>query len=150
MSDCKTCSKCREVKAVAEFYLGAGNRCKECSKKQSIAWRNANPKKRAATEAAYQKRNPEKLAARNAAYHKENPEKVAANQKAYRKRNPGVAAKLNAAVCLELRQAYVANCIGLPSAHITPELLDLKRQQLEAHRLSKQIAKALNAKGEPA
>jgi len=164
MTDCKTCSKCGEVKAGSEFYSGRTRPCKECESSNGAAYRKANPEKVAARKASYRKANPEKVATAVAAWRKANPEKVAAQGPAYCKANPEKVAagkvayyKKNAEkihamakfVASEMRPAYVATCIGLPVSRLTPELLALKRQQLKTHRLSKQIAKALKAKGKP-
>ena len=99
MTDCKTCSKCGEVKAASEFYLGKARPCKECSRKTNADYYKANSKKLAASATAYYKANPEKAAAwRNAnsekvnttrnAWRKENPRKMRAYRDVWKKKNP--------------------------------------------------------------
>ena len=150
MTDCKTCSKCGEVKAVSEFYSGRARPCKKCISADGAAYCKANPEKVVARSAAYRKANHEKAAAYKAAYRKENPEKHAAKNAAWGKANPEKVAAIKKSSVLEMRPAYIAGVIGLPTSHLTPELLALKREQLTTHRLSKQITQAIKAQGAPA
>lgn len=59
----KTCSDCREVKKVTEFYkgnAGSGGRqscCKACQRAKSLAWKKANPERHKTTALAYEDRN---------------------------------------------------------------------------------------------
>ena len=179
MTDCKTCSKCGEVKAVAEFRLHRAS-CKKCALAYEVAYRKANHEKEAARHAAYRKANHEKVAAsqaarrkashekvlasqaayrkanhekvlaRNAAYRKANPKKVAASQAAYRKAIPEKISADNKLYASEMRPSYIAGVIGIKVAQLPPELLALKREQLATHRLPKQITQAIKAQGAPA
>ena len=144
--DCKVCSKCGEVKAVAEFRVKR-NTCTACGKAYQAAYRKANAEKVAATRAAWLKANPEKMAAYQAAHCKANAGKVAAQRAAYRKANPEKVAAKNAAQILKMMPAYLAAVIGLPVSHLSPELIALKREQLATYRLSKQITQAIQAQG---
>lgn len=171
--DCKTCSKCGEVKALSEFYKNCSP-CKNCKDLHVAAYRKANPEKAAARNANWRKANPEKVAAAQAAYRKkkpENPEKAAARKAAWRKANPEnpkerndrnsawrkknpekLAANRSAYGFVEraeLRPSYVARMLQIPVSQLTPELLELKREQLLFKRLARDLTQAAKADESP-
>ncbi len=77
MGDTKRCSKCEEVKDVAEFSKhksqkdGLQNRCKACDK----AYYEANKNKKKAQQKAYREANKDKIKAYDKVYRKENNDK---------------------------------------------------------------------------
>lgn len=92
----------------------------------------ANPEKMKAYQAAHRAANPEKMKARGAAWLAANREKMKAYCDARR-----------AVRVAQLHPAYVAGRLGLPVAEVTPELLEMKREQLTLHRLGRQVKAAL-------
>ena len=94
----KTCTKCGESKAVAEFHKhsrgsgGFASSCKSCTSIAQSTHRAANRGRYSAADAAYRAANPEKTRAinakSNAKYCAANREKVNAANAAYRAAHP--------------------------------------------------------------
>lgn len=99
----KTCTKCGEAKAEAEFSKrkdsedGLRGQCRVCHKAVKVAWYEANREKVDARNTAWKKANPDKVLAAGATYREANPEKVNAASATYRKENPEKVAARNAA-----------------------------------------------------
>jgi hypothetical protein len=104
MESSKKCTKCGEVKPLADFSKrkmskdGLKSQCKSCIREYSQknkekmaayikAYQEANKEKMAAYIKAYQEANKEKMAAYSKAYREANKEKMAAYSKAYQEAN---------------------------------------------------------------
>lgn len=161
MTDCKTCSKCGEVKALTEFYKNTAA-CKKCTRFAASAYVKANPEKAAAQRAAHYKANRDKYLSAAAAYAKANPEKAAASHTSWVKRNPEKVAAHSAAryaawikanpegeknrravEVAELKPSYLRRLLRTPISQLTPELLALKREQLTLKRATNQLKKEM-------
>jgi hypothetical protein len=96
----KTCSRCKESKALTEYYKdklkkdGREYHCKLCKKKRppkasyQKAYHEANKEKIAVKQKAYYQANKEKIAVKEKAYREANKEKRKATCKAWAKANP--------------------------------------------------------------
>ena len=135
MTQTKVCSKCGVEKEVGEFLPlknakdGLRGYCRECERAKNKAWAEANPDKVRAKTKAWREANPEKVRARVKAWAEANPDKVRAKNKAGRD---------------ELRDSYVKHKLGVSTA--PSELIELKREQLKMHRLTKQFNQLLKEK----
>lgn len=132
----KTCTKCGETKALEALVMSRGKPrsfCKACKSAYDAACRAANPEKFSARSAAWNAANAEKVAAYQAAYraayYPANFEKIAARRADY---------------VASLSASYLSSLLGIPTAQLTPELLELKREQLSLRRLARQLKKAAN------
>lgn len=171
--DTKTCTKCGETKALTEFYVnkgcvgGVSSQCKAChriaSKQRYLAnpekviararvWAEANPEKRKTICAKSAKKRAPEIAEYTKKWRKENPnkayrvlhpDKYRACQREWKKNNPEKQRAQKQRAQALLTPAYVANALHLPVGQLTPELLELKRQQLELHRLQRQLQATL-------
>ncbi len=96
------------------------------------AWNKANPEKRKAKDRSYYERNSSKISAKNKEWKAANREKVLAFSRKH---------------CAKTQQSLppsrVASYLGLPVTDLTPELLELKRQQLALHRLGRELKEAI-------
>ena len=158
----KTCTKCGEVKALAAFSKDKGKKdglhgvCKQCRSDAYAAYKKSNPEKFKALKSAWNKANPEKVKAHRVKYYKDNAGKIATRNAAYYKAN---AEKINHRVAANtdterqrdysakraaaMSGSYVRNALRIPAAaSIAPELISLKREQLETYRLAKQLKQA--------
>lgn len=99
----KTCSKCCVVKAQSLFYAGSRNKCKECVKTESAAWRAKNRdyhrqqalkwhfenrERSIARMRVNAKKNMARIVELNREWRKNNPEKAAAQSKKWRQKFP--------------------------------------------------------------
>lgn len=86
----KTCTKCGEAKAVAEFSKNAQKRdglrcsCKACDNASNAKWFAANPEKKREYDVSWRATNPDKARAKSAKWKAANTEKV----KAWKTANP--------------------------------------------------------------
>jgi hypothetical protein len=110
----KVCAECAERRQPSHFYKGA-NTCRRCVGVKAEA-------EEVAIQATYTLWQ---------ASHPGWPEPAEADLKAWGARQA-------------LEPTYVAQRLGIPISRLTPELLDLKREQLTIHRLSKQLKRAKN------
>lgn len=126
MSDCKTCSKCGEVKALDDFYsAGRGylaSSCRRCHNDVSRAWRASNHDRNLQLERARREKDRELFNQRSREWHRQRPE---ANRRIFQRH------------IQELSDTYVLSKLKLPAA--SPELISLKREQLFLLRLTKQL-----------
>lgn len=119
--DTKTCTKCGETKPLEMFHKdprradrgGLRPHCKAC------------------------------VAAASAAYRAANRGKVKAYRAARYAANPGKIEQQNTKKITELKPDYIAQKLRIPVDQLTPELLESKRQQLELHRLNRQLQATL-------
>ena len=125
----KKCTKCGEEKSLTEFrkYVKGrsyNNFCKACLASRAKTWRENNKEKVSALRKVSRAKNREKNCAVSMAWYKDNSEREIAKKK---EKTSG------------LHGGYVAQRLGLPLAECTPELIELKREQLRIYRLTKQL-----------
>lgn len=108
----------------------------EKAKASSAAWRISNPEKVQAHRTSEKERA--RIAAYRDAWKAANPEKVKAYARAWVEANPekvrATRARLISIVC----PSYAAKALGLPLALVPPELIELKRLQIQIKRELKQ------------
>lgn len=130
----KTCPKCGEVKALSEFNKDAISKdgkqfwCKKCHSASWKIWYLKNAERKRDREAKRRAENPERARARFAKWCADNPE---ARVRATRLRAEN------------LTDGYVADVMRIKVKDCPPELIELKRYQLEMHRMTKQLAKEI-------
>jgi len=131
----KTCSKCGFVGDV-DLFVRNENKCKWCEKAYKKAYYKAYRK---AQMKAHYKANSENIKAQQKAYRKANSEHIKAQQKAYRKANSEhtkeLAKEYDKARVDSLLDSYVVRSLNMKKEEVTPELLELKRDQLKIFRL---------------
>lgn len=137
----KTCTKCGEVKALDAFHShkskkdGLGSNCNSCSIARNKIWRQNNKDKEKLIHSIWYAKNKEKAKVKIYAWRKENPEKVSVYRNKWRKENPEKIKEQENRSRDKLLPGYVAITLKMPVASIPPEMLAMKRQQLEIHRL---------------
>ena len=89
------------------------------------AWRKDHPEK----VAEYRRKHADEAKAMGMAWRKDHPEKVAE----YRRKHVD-----------EVSQSYVANLLEIPTAKVTPELLQMKRDEIALRRMARTLKKASN------
>lgn len=145
----KRCSGCGETKPVSEFNKQKDNKdglrtyCKVCHRANVVKWRVDNPDKKRVANAEWSIRNPDKVRASNAKYRANNLEKVRAANAKCRAENPEKERAYAARKAAELAPGYIANTLRIPVADLTPELLELKREQILTTRAVKQLIKEI-------
>jgi len=93
VKDQKQCSKCAEVKRLAEFSLdsrgkfGLRSYCKACAVVEQMIYYAQNKEKYAAQSKAYRKANKEEISEQKRIYGQEHKEEIAGRNKAYRTAN---------------------------------------------------------------
>lgn len=165
MTQTKVCSKCGVEKEVGEFHANRrtkdGKRalCKACVREHNKARYAANREYFLRKAAAYKDEKREivlekrrmkraenlKEARRRAReWRKANGEKVKAADVAYYAQNRDRLLEKSRVLSRELHDRYVIST--LKTKNVTPELIQLKREQLEIHRLTKQLNKLIKEK----
>lgn len=145
----KRCSKCGEVKPLEMFSnsvkgkYGHKSNCKHCDrvrdqeryvenherlKAASAKWRKENLEKARGYAAKWRKENRERVNAYAAKWDAKNPEKVKAMSANWRKKGRDV-----------LSDSYVSNSLGIALKNCPQQLIELKREQLMLHRVTKQL-----------
>jgi hypothetical protein len=127
----------------------AAKRCESCGDKHNFlrgaisnkAWRKANPDRRKAIQARYSENNKEKIRIKNTECYKKRPEKYKANKKRYYEKNreeimPKRASRRSSDKD-RVSPSYAAELLKLPVSQCTPELIEMKREQVLLHRLAK-------------
>ena len=150
----KKCPKCGEVKPLDLFYNdkskkdGKQSRCKECTREHARKWYLQNTEK--AKEHVRRRRleNPEKAREYYSRWRLENPEKARAKDRKYRAENPEKTRECQRKWRDSLSDGYVTKLIkqsGLPPEIIedNPELIELKRLQIQLNRKINQKKKEL-------
>ena len=93
MTECKTCTKCKQSKTLAEFYKHKGGKfgvradCKECQAIYNKAWCEKNTKLNRANSKAWAEANKELVRANRKARDEANPERKKAQRKEYHEAN---------------------------------------------------------------
>lgn len=110
-------------------------------KNKRIAYRHANSDRISARDKAYRKANAEKIKLKNKAYKKANAEKIKAYYRDNRQKLNANGKVRNATYRLTLVDHYIAKSLRLPYYSIPPELIKLKRAQLQFARKIKEMKK---------
>lgn len=143
----RICNGCREVKPISDFYTRpngfVSKRCRACAAAASLEWRAKNPGRAAAARRRYVEKNPEKCAEAASASQKAKPEVYAAASRRYYNKNPEKVKALMRKQMEELHDCYIARSMGISVKDATPELLELKREQLRVHRMARELKKSL-------
>lgn len=146
----KTCTKCGATKALSCFSVNSGNtdglcgQCKNCVAVKGRAWYLANKDRALASARESKKRNPEKAKAFGAAWRAKHG---AEYHRQRRKTHPEEHRASGAKASLELRPYIIAMRLRVPTADLTPELLESKRMAITIKRGLAAINKALTEKG---
>jgi hypothetical protein len=153
----KVCTKCGEEKELSEFSKckrhksGILNMCKKCCNEKNKKWRGSNPEK-AKQQNNYYKKHPELVKEYKRKWIENNPEKRKLGLKKWRdehKKEIIEAEKIRKSKWREmLGDIYVKdklrrqiNSIGLDieTSDITPDLIELKRQEIRLKRIQIQL-----------
>lgn len=167
MTDMKYCGGCKRSLQLDEFHRnikrpdGCAVQCKSCVNAYHAARYAENPAKYLKKNAEWRKKNPEKareIEKKRVANHRsQNTHAYQASLEYHRMwnaENYRLNAKIFRATAIDKRQelsgSYVAYRLKMPVTDISPDLFELKREQLRIYRLTKQLAEALNeaTKGE--
>jgi len=127
----RPCKKCGVVFAT--------QRCSPCKRAAYRKWREGNPEKVKERTRKQREENPEKVKATIRKWREKNPEKVKAAARKWREENPENA-KATARKHIEiLSDCYVSKRIGALIKDLSPEIIELKREQLSMFRLNKEL-----------
>lgn len=143
--DCKVCTKCGVEKPLDEFGKQRGrplSQCKRCRSAASSEWKKANPQRVAERSRAWEQSRRGQRNAQHRAWR-------AANKDVYNARRRGDPRQTEArrAAVLALTPSYIARALCIPVPSLTPELIELKRQQLLLGRALRE-AKSLTKESE--
>jgi uncharacterized Zn finger protein (UPF0148 family) len=127
-----------------EKYLISSRKYYESNKysinKVNSNYRENNREKIAKMKKEYCENNKEKIKEYHREYRENNKEKISERNKKYSKK-----------IIHEIRGSYIRNAInrhmGIKAADIPIELLELKREQLQLHRLIKEAQNGINRTG---
>ncbi len=135
----KRCTKCGIDKPISEYAprkdrkgaLARRADCRDCVRTRTQAWRDSGAGNKEALRAYYKN------------WKEGNRERVNENSKRFRRLHQdkcrAEAVARSARAREQLSDAYLAARLKLPIADCTPELIELKRQQLTVSRLTKQL-----------
>jgi hypothetical protein len=146
---CKTCSKCGEAKLHAEFYkdnkrkAGLISLCKLCVAENTAKYRSANPEKIKLSKSSWAARNLKKRNVSKSSWAARNPGKAKELVNAWRARNPERMKEIQAKEVLLISDSYVCRLLKISPKTATPELTELKREQLINTRLLRELKKVL-------
>lgn len=157
----KTCTKCGEEKEFSEFskreasFDGLSYVCKACDRlrKQSQAYRDAANAARRTNEHRKSRRTDSHRNAckeyRNShidyfkEYFRSDAYKLKAKLNRQTARSKLKKRESSAKGVRELSNDYIVKVIRIPISLLTPELIELKREQLLMHRATKQLTKEI-------
>lgn len=131
----KTCVKCGETKPVSDFYRNRCQ-CKVCCRLYKKKYNENNKEKVSAHKKKYNGNNKEKIAENCKQYRENNKEKIAEYLKQYRENNKEKIMLSNGHIKSILKLNF-----KIKYTNITPEMIELKREQLLIHRALKQAKK---------
>jgi hypothetical protein len=138
----KQCSKCGEVKAL-ELFTQRNDRpiswCRECDLARKKVYREANPEKVKYGFKVWYSANSEKMKATSKAWIETHKDRYKARRKAYREKHYDKEYSRSKIWRENLTDGYVIHRLGIKKAQATPELINLKRSQLELIRLIKKV-----------
>ena len=133
----KKCTKCGEVKPLSEFYKdkratnGRQSECISCHNKMTQKWNKEHPDSVRKTNKKWYSLNRLDELERAAKYYAENPE---------------VTRRCKKKAVLNLSERYIKEALihtGFHKDQITPDLIEMKREQLQFHRLNKEFQRAV-------
>lgn len=135
----KKCTKCGEDKALTEFSKHHA-KCKECRAMYAREWRDKNIEKAIAAERdRYRNKGKHRAKERR----KEKFESIKKIEKEYRIKNHE---KIKEQIAINnkkhsecLSNSYISSRLKIKVNDCPPELIELKREQLRIHRLTKQL-----------
>ena len=108
-------------------------------KARKAKFRLENPEKVRAWKAKYRFENPEKLRAKGAKYRLENLEKIRAKEVKYKLENPEKVLQASMKCIQLVKPSYIAQILKVPTKQLTPEIIELKRLQIQLYRAIKSI-----------
>ena len=110
-------------------------RCRECFNKIYLSnWKKNNRERVKELQYNWVKNNPEKVKKMYKNWAKNNPKKLKELQNKWAKNNPDkvkVSRKKNR---YTLKESYIAGLLGIKAKDCPPELIELKRVQIQLHR----------------
>ena len=150
----KKCTKCGEVKPLDLFYAhkstkdGRGSQCKECVRESARKWKLENPEKARESFRKWRLENLEKRRESFRKWYLKNSEKTKERARKWQLENPEKARGYDRKWVDRLSDGYVTKLIkqsGLPPEIIedNPELIELKRLQIQLNRKINQKKKEL-------
>ena len=97
--------------------------CVACHRESGKKWRRENPEKVREKNRKWYSKNLEKARRKNRKWRRENPKKFREQKRMYRS-------------CLmdSYVRSYLKSQFGVPEENVTPELIAMKKEQLELHR----------------
>lgn len=138
----KRCTKCGEVKPAGLFntYPHEGKRyfrslCRTCQAKQEKKYREENSEKYRERKKRSEARHIEAKRMRQKAWRIKNIEKARA-----------IAKRQGVSAFQRITNSYIANSLKIPVKDLPPEIIELKRQQLQVIRAVKQLKEKANGK----
>ena len=158
----KQCSKCKEVKGLDCFNKHKRNndglryKCKECENVYNSAYYNNNKEMIRERSAIWRKENEDKikqwridnkddLSKRHKEWVRKNPEKSKAIQARYIKKDPehvkSLYKKGGKKRVIEMGDKYIMGQLKSQNLPITPETIEVKREQIKINRLIKSKTK---------
>jgi hypothetical protein len=160
----KSCCRCKQILPLASFHKnrctkdGFTPTCKSCVRKHKASyyarnsekvktdaakWNAANPERKKQLDREYYRSHAKDLVEKTARWRRANPEKARSLSTKWRVENPEkrklIIANYNEKNAIKMlnQDSYIASKIGLRLSQIPKELLELKRVQLQIHRLIK-------------
>ena len=152
----KKCIKCGEVKPFSEFCKdktradGLNNKCKKCVKQYNTEnkeyfknYYTENKDKIKGYKKAYDIKNKDRIKEFNKNYYTENKDKIKECHKKYRIENKDKINEINKKYIDKLSDSYIKGLLAKNSPlkpkdfNDQPELIDLKRLQIQTERLCK-------------
>ena len=142
----RPCKKCGVVFAT--------QRCLPCKRAEARKWHKENPEKSKATSRKWKEGNQEKVKvavrkwreenqekarAASRKWYEENPEKAKAKARKQYEENPEKVNAIARKNIETLSDRYVSKRIGAPIKDLSPEIIELKREQLLMFRLNKEL-----------
>ncbi len=131
----KQCTTCGEWKELEEFIKrkiiksGLGSQCKVCRNEAMRKYREKDPEAYRESWGRYYVKNFDKVIEKCKQYCKNNPER----NRIYKKKSIKF-----------LADSYLRNKLGRDGIPITPEMIQIRREQIMVHRALKQLKEATN------
>ena len=139
------CPSCETYKAREEFFKkktskwGLAGMCKACASMANRKYRENNPEKKKEWKRKYAENNPEKVKEGKRKYRENNLEKEKERCREYRENNLEKEKERYRKYAERLSEGYIKNRLKQGNLPVTPELIEIKRQQIAMKRTLKQI-----------
>jgi len=153
----KRCSKCGEEKELGKFYEAKDHKdghqgvCKKCFILRAIIWRKVNKQKHKEYVKIWRNNNFEKYKKSNNQYlirwRKNNRKKWIAYCRKWKTNNPLKILEQKRRVVDSLAGSYIKHLLkmnGFEINQITPQMIQLKREQVMFSRVLRQLKRAVN------